>query len=85
MIYISRLKKTKDHEYQQFNLSELYLSSLVLSTKFLNDGNLNEFVWNDEWASASGFSLPILNKLEIQLLQALVLGYHLPCLQQYIL
>lgn len=70
MIYIERLKSGT--HFWDFEPSELYLSALILATKLFNDAGNKEFYWNDEWASASGFSLAKVNQLELQLLQDLV-------------
>ncbi|KAI1723982.1 cyclin domain-containing protein [Ditylenchus destructor] len=68
MIYIDRLKHSKQKSFKDFNPSELYLSALILASKFLEDPGSDEFVWNDEWATSSGFSLGKVNELELKLL-----------------
>lgn len=70
IIYIERLKNS--YHSKDFEPSELYLSALILATKLFNDAGSDQFYWNDEWASVSGFSLAKVNQLEIQLLQELV-------------
>uniref|UniRef100_A0A183CT96 Protein CNPPD1 n=1 Tax=Globodera pallida TaxID=36090 RepID=A0A183CT96_GLOPA len=72
LVYIIRLKESNESEFFAFNPTELFVSSLVLATKYLNDGTLQEFVWNDEWASVSGLGLSKLNELELRLLNSLV-------------
>ncbi|KAL3113492.1 hypothetical protein niasHT_013602 [Heterodera trifolii] len=71
LVYIMRLKESNERDFLAFNPTELFVSSLVLATKYLNDGTLQEFIWNDEWASVSGLALTKLNELEIRLLTSL--------------
>lgn len=81
MIYVERVKqsaeqlKTQQTNVYEFykNSSELFLSALVLATKFLNDGGLDEFYWNDEFASASQIPIAKINRLELDLLDKLVI------------
>ena len=72
LIYIDRLKQTQVQKFKDFNPSELYLSALILASKYLNDAGMDEFSWNDEWATSSGFSLAKVNELELSLLDDLV-------------
>lgn len=80
MIYVERLQcsvqqmpTASDHTAMCCrDSSELFVMALVLATKFLNDGGLDEFVWNDEFADASNFSTARINKLELELLHSLV-------------
>uniref|UniRef100_A0A915ENY8 Protein CNPPD1 n=1 Tax=Ditylenchus dipsaci TaxID=166011 RepID=A0A915ENY8_9BILA len=41
------------------------------TSKYLNDAGMDDFVWNDEWASSSGFTLAKVNELELKLLDEL--------------
>jgi len=71
MIYVERLRKSNDEYFQQNQPSDLYLAALILAGKYLNDSGLDEFVWNDEWASHSGQTLTRINQLELEMLNRL--------------
>lgn len=78
MIYVERVKQSAQQnttQTTQFHKksSELFLSALILATKFLNDGGLDEFYWNDEFALVSQISIAKINQLELELLDKLVL------------
>lgn len=76
MIYIERVKQSfkkntiKNKFYKK--PSELFISALVLANKFLNDGGLDDFYWNNEFASVSQLSIAKINRLELELLNELV-------------
>jgi len=71
MIYVERLRKSDDEYFQQNQPADLYLSALILAGKYLHDSGLDEFVWNDEWASHSGQTLARINQLELEMLNRL--------------
>jgi hypothetical protein len=75
MIYIERLRVKNPKAFGQFPPNDLYLSGIILATKFLNDCGLVEFVWNDEWAEISKLSMQRVNQLELRLLDGLVIFF----------
>jgi hypothetical protein len=72
MIYIERLRIKNPKVFGQFPPNDLYLSGIILASKFLNDCGLEEFVWNDEWSEISKWSMQRVNQLELRLLDGLV-------------
>lgn len=72
MIYIERLRCKNPIFFSQSNPNDLYLSALMLATKFLNDCGLEEFIWNDEWAEIAKTNMRKVNQLELRLLDGLV-------------
>jgi len=71
MIYIERLRRKNPQAFNRESPNDLYLSSLILATKFLNDCGLDEFIWNDEWAEIAKTNQKNLNKIELRLLDNL--------------
>ncbi|KAI6190477.1 Protein CNPPD1 [Aphelenchoides bicaudatus] len=71
MIYIERLRVKNPKAFGTFPPNDLYFSSIMLATKFLNDAGLEEFVWNDEWAEIAKSSMQRVNQLELRLLDGL--------------
>jgi hypothetical protein len=72
MIYIERLRCKNPVAFAQSNPNDLYLSALMVATKFLNDCGLDEFIWNDEWAEIAKTNMRRVNQLELRLLDNLV-------------
>ncbi|MFH4973604.1 hypothetical protein AB6A40_000313 [Gnathostoma spinigerum] len=71
MVYIDRVRLADQVIFEESDPSELYLSALVVASKYLHDGGLEEFVYNDEWAVSAASSLKRVNDLEVQLLNVL--------------
>jgi len=78
LIYINRFKQSINCDFDDYNPAELYLSALVLATKYLNDGDDKEFLFNVEWAQLSGFSISTINNLELRLLETLDWNLFIP-------
>lgn len=72
MIYIERLRSKNPKAYAQSTPNDLYLSALMLASKFLNDCGIEEFVWNDEYAEMAKTTIKRVNQLELRLLDNLV-------------
>uniref|UniRef100_A0A1I8AVT8 Protein CNPPD1 n=1 Tax=Steinernema glaseri TaxID=37863 RepID=A0A1I8AVT8_9BILA len=71
MVYIDRVRGMDRSFFDESDASELFLSALVVASKYLQDGGLDEFVYNDEWGAAASTSTKRVNELEVQLLNAL--------------
>ncbi|KAK0411593.1 hypothetical protein QR680_005733 [Steinernema hermaphroditum] len=71
MVYIDRVRGMDRCFFEESDASELYLSALVVASKYLQDGGLDEFVYNDEWGVAASTSTKRVNELEVHLLNAL--------------
>nr|CAD7420879.1 unnamed protein product [Timema poppensis] len=52
--------------------SELFLVSMMVASKFLNDDGEEDEVFNDEWAASAGISVKDINQIEREFLQAIV-------------
>ncbi|KAI6202116.1 Protein CNPPD1 [Aphelenchoides besseyi] len=71
MIYIERLRRHNSVVFQRSNPNDLYLSALIVANKFMNDCGLDDFVWLDEWSSASSMNSERVRKLELKFLNDL--------------
>uniref|UniRef100_A0A914E3B4 Protein CNPPD1 n=1 Tax=Acrobeloides nanus TaxID=290746 RepID=A0A914E3B4_9BILA len=71
LVYVDRMKNMDQKYFEESDPSDLYLSALVVASKFLHDGGLTEFIWNDEWAASSSNSLQRVNELELKILDVL--------------
>lgn len=72
MIYLERLRAEEKEFFDASDASDLYLSSLVVASKYLHDDGDEEFVYNDEWAASASMPQRRLNRLELQMLAMLV-------------
>uniref|UniRef100_A0A7E4ZUL8 Protein CNPPD1 n=1 Tax=Panagrellus redivivus TaxID=6233 RepID=A0A7E4ZUL8_PANRE len=68
MIYVDRLRRSNTSDFTEMTPDDLYLGSLVLATKFLQDADVEEYVWNDEWATCASRTVKSVNALELELL-----------------
>lgn len=71
MVYVDRVRNTDKIHFEASDPNEVYLSALVVASKYLYDGGLTEFVYNDEWAASASTSVKRVNFLELSLLDAL--------------
>lgn len=72
LIFIERLRTKNPNVFHRLSPNDLYLSSIIIATKFLNDCGLEEYVWNDEWAGVARTSIRRINQLELKFLDGLV-------------
>uniref|UniRef100_A0A914Z2Y2 Protein CNPPD1 n=1 Tax=Panagrolaimus superbus TaxID=310955 RepID=A0A914Z2Y2_9BILA len=68
MVYVDRLRRANPEYFVETSPDDIYLSALVIAGKFLQDGGLDEFIWNDEWAQCSSKSVKRVNELELEIL-----------------
>lgn len=71
VIYLEQLKATNPVYVDKVGSSELFLISLMVASKFLNDNGEDDDVLNSEWASSANLSLSDLNRLEKEFLNAI--------------
>lgn len=66
--------KLKHHKIsRQIGIFEIFVASLMLATKYLNDRNAS----NSAWSRISGISLDTLNKMEMRLLSFIEYKLHI--------
>ncbi|CAG9537884.1 unnamed protein product [Cercopithifilaria johnstoni] len=71
LVYLDRIR-TADKTYFEFsNPGELYLSTLIIASKYLQDVGQREYIYNDEWAAFANISLKRVNEVELNVLDAI--------------
>ncbi|VDD96540.1 unnamed protein product [Enterobius vermicularis] len=71
MVYVDRVRIADKAYFECSDPNDIYLPALVIASKFLHDGGLEEFVYNDEWAASASTSLNRVNELELKILDIL--------------
>lgn len=71
MLYLERLQTSRPSYLRETPPSELYLVSLMVATKFLQDDGEEDGVINEEWATSAGITTSHLNQLERDFLDAI--------------
>nr|BAN20473.1 conserved hypothetical protein [Riptortus pedestris] len=71
MLYLEQLKTTNPVYIDKVTPSDLFVVSLMVASKFLNDSGEEDDVMNSEWATSAGISLSDINKLEKEFLKAI--------------
>ncbi|XP_034242504.1 protein CNPPD1 [Thrips palmi] len=71
MLYLERLQTSRPSYLRETSPSELYLVSLMVATKFLQDDGEEDGVINEEWATSAGITTSQLNQLERDFLDAI--------------
>uniref|UniRef100_T1IFL6 Protein CNPPD1 n=1 Tax=Rhodnius prolixus TaxID=13249 RepID=T1IFL6_RHOPR len=71
IIYLEQLKSSNYCYVDKISPSDLFIVSLMIATKFLNDSGEEDDILNSEWASSVGLSLPEVNRLEREFLAAI--------------
>ncbi|CAD1468347.1 unnamed protein product, partial [Heterotrigona itama] len=83
LLYLERLKDCNPQYLQQVAPSELFLVSLMVASKFLNDEGEENEVFNTEWAQSGDLTVLQINQLEKDFLKAIVSKLNiLPYLQR---
>ncbi|KAI4497098.1 hypothetical protein M0802_007844 [Mischocyttarus mexicanus] len=72
LLYVEKLKDYNPEYLHQVAPSKLFLVSLMIATKFLNDDGEEDQVLNQEWALSSNLSVSQINQLEKEFLNAIV-------------
>nr|CAD7457941.1 unnamed protein product [Timema tahoe] len=80
LLYLERLKTCNPEYLRTVASSELFLVSMMVASKFLNDDGEEDEVFNDEWAASAGISVKDINQIEREFLQAIVSAV---CLTSY--
>lgn len=71
LLYLERLKDCNPEYLQRVAPSDLFLVSLMVASKFLNDEGEDDEVFNTEWAQSGGLSISYINQLEKDFLKAI--------------
>ncbi|XP_017880844.1 protein CNPPD1 [Ceratina calcarata] len=71
LLYLERLKDCNPEYLQQVAPSELFLVSLMVASKFLNDEGEVDEVLNTEWAQSGDLTISEINQLEKDFLKAI--------------
>uniref|UniRef100_A0A0R3S0D0 Protein CNPPD1 n=1 Tax=Elaeophora elaphi TaxID=1147741 RepID=A0A0R3S0D0_9BILA len=71
MVYLDRIRTADNLYFESSNPGELYLSALIIASKYLHDVGQREFVYNDEWAALASISLKRVNEVELSVLDAI--------------
>ncbi|KAJ8680032.1 hypothetical protein QAD02_015819 [Eretmocerus hayati] len=71
LLYLERLKDCNPEYLQKVAPSELFLVSLMVASKFLNDDGEEDEVFNTEWAESGSLTLSKMNRLEKEFLKAI--------------
>lgn len=71
VLYLEQLKSCNPEYLHRIAPSELFLISLMVSSKFLHDDGEEDEVFVDEWASSGGISIKELVQLEKEFLAAI--------------
>lgn len=71
LLYLEKLKDCNPEYLHQVAPSKLFLISLMIASKFLNDDGEEDQVFNAEWALSSDLSILQINQLEKEFLNAI--------------
>ncbi|XP_008548773.1 protein CNPPD1 [Microplitis demolitor] len=71
LLYLERLKDCNPEYLYKVAPSELFLVSLMVASKFLNDDGEDDEVFNVEWAKSGDLTLAQINRLEMEFLDAI--------------
>nr|SVE86123.1 EOG090X069C [Daphnia similis] len=71
LIYLERLCQSNPNFVSSIPSSKLFLVSVMVASKFLNDEGEEDEVINSEWANSAKIDLGNLNQIERQFLQAI--------------
>ncbi|XP_065051917.1 protein CNPPD1-like [Rhopilema esculentum] len=71
ILYCERLRQINPEYLNKISSSDLFVVSLVVASKFLNDEGEDDEIFNDEWAEAGGLGVSTVNRLEREFLDAM--------------
>lgn len=76
IIYLERLRRKNRKYLRTAAPCDLFLISMLVSSKYLFDDGSEDQMLNEEWAELGSIDLQILNKLEIEFLMAIDWNVH---------
>lgn len=68
LIYLQRLKANNPEYLKKVESSELFIVSMMVSSKYLFDNGTDDECYNDEWADCLGLESKDLTKMELDFL-----------------
>lgn len=71
ILYCERMRQINPDYLSKISSSDLFIVSLVVASKFLNDEGEDDEIFNDEWAEAGGLAVSTVNRLERDFLSAM--------------
>jgi hypothetical protein len=71
LVYLERLHSHNPAYLETIKPSELFVISLLVASKFIQDDGEDCGIYNDEWAASAGMETKDVNKLEIEFLTAI--------------
>eukprot|EP00112_Aurelia_sp_Birch-Aquarium-sp1_P002628 Seg1293.2 transcript_id=Seg1293.2/GoldUCD/mRNA.D3Y31 product="Protein CNPPD1" protein_id=Seg1293.2/GoldUCD/D3Y31 len=71
ILYCERLRQVNPEYLKKISSADLFVVSLVVASKFLNDEGEDDEIFNDEWAEAGGLGVSTVNRLEREFLDAM--------------
>merc|ERR1719319_1237225 len=71
LIYLDRLRRNNPDFLQNISSADLFLVSMMVASKFLNDDGEEDEVFNDEWAKSGQMDVKEFNRLEVEFLGAI--------------
>ncbi|KAL3985816.1 Cyclin family protein [Acanthocheilonema viteae] len=71
MVYLDRIRTADESCFEFSDPGELYLSTLIIASKYLHDVGQREYIYNDEWAALASISLKRVNEVELNVLDAI--------------
>jgi len=76
LLYLERLRAKNPNYLATVSSTDLFLISLLVASKFLNDDGEDDEVFNGDWAEAAGMEKKELNKKELDFLVAVDWSVH---------
>nr|CAG4635451.1 EOG090X069C [Artemia franciscana] len=73
ILYLERLTLKNPEYLSKISSSRLFIISVMVASKFMNDEGVEDEVYNDEWAASSGLDVSEINELEREFLSAIVI------------
>ena len=71
LIYLDRLRRNNPDFLNNISSADLFLVSMMVASKFLNDDGEEDEVFNDEWAKSGQMNIKDFNRLEVEFLGAI--------------
>ncbi|VDK78053.1 unnamed protein product [Litomosoides sigmodontis] len=71
MVYLDRIRTTDKTCFEFSDPGELYLSTIIIASKYLHDVGQREYIYNDKWAALASMSLKRVNEVELNVLDAI--------------